>query len=276
VHAVEALAWGYGLVEGPSFARDGSVYFSDVLGGGVHRWSPGGEVETVLPKRRGIGGIVLHADGGLVVSGRDVAHVKDGETRTLLALEGVTGFNDMAADSAGRVYVGALRFRPFGGEQPVPGEVWRIDPGGEAIELFGGIDWANGIGFSPDGRTVYCSDFAHGLVLAHDLGGDGAGNRRAFARSPSGGADGLAVDERGGVWVALGQGGGVGCFAPDGSLDRVLDVPASFVSSVCFGGDDMRDVYVTTADNSEDPDRRGTLFRTRVDVPGLPVGAATV
>lgn len=273
---MEALAWGYGLVEGPTSARDGSLYFSDVLGGGVYRWSPDGAVETVVPKRRGVGGICLHADGGLVLSGRDVVHVKNGGSRTLLALEGVTGFNDMATDSAGHVYVGALRFMPFAGERPVPGEVWRIDAEGQAVQLFGGIDWANGIGFSPDGRTIYASDYAHGIVLAHDLGDDGASGGRGFARSPSGGADGLAVDEEGGVWVALGQGGGVGRFAPDGSLDRVLDVPTSFVSSICFGGEDMRDLYLTTADNSQDPGRRGTLFRTRVDVPGLPVAAATV
>ena len=270
---MEALAWGYGLVEAPCVGADGSVYFSDVLGGGVHRWSPGGTVETVLPKRRGIGGMLLHADGGLVVSGRDVAHVKDGQTRTLLALEGVTGFNDMAADSKGRIYVGTLRFRPFAGEHPVPGEVWRIDSEDEAVELLAGIDWANGIGFSPDGATLYACDFARGEVVAFE---PATGGRRVFARSPSGDADGLAVDVDGGVGVALGTGGGVGRFSREGTLDEVVDVPAGFVSSLCFGGEDMRDLYVTTADNTQDPDRQGTLFRTRLDVPGLPVAAATV
>ena len=270
---MEALAWGYGLVEGPTFAPDGSVFFSDVLGGGVHRWSPGGDVETVIPKRRGVGGMCLHGDGGLVVSGRDVVHVRDGESRTLLAIDGVTGFNDLSPDSEGRIYVGALRFMPFGGEEPVPGEVWRIDGEGAAEELFGGVDWPNGIGFSPDGEMIYTSDFASGEVVAFD---PATRERRVFARSPSGDADGLAVDVEGGVWVALGRGGGVGRFGPDGGLDDVLDVPAGFVSSLCFGGEDMRDLYVTTADNGEHPDRRGTLFRARVEVAGLPVPAARV
>src|SRR5207244_8997438 len=74
---LEALAWGYGLVEGPCAAPDCSVYFSDVLGGGVHRWLPDATIETVLAKRRGIGGIALHAAGGLVLSGRDVIAVGD-------------------------------------------------------------------------------------------------------------------------------------------------------------------------------------------------------
>ncbi len=273
----ETLAFGYGLAEGPRVDADGNAYFTDVLGGGVHRWSQDGGVELVVPKRRGVGGLLLHAAGGVVVSGRDVSHVRDGQSRTLLALEGLTGFNDMASDAQGRVYAGALRFNPFQGESPVPGEVWRIDGEGRAVELFGGIDWANGIGFSPDGRTIYVSDYAKGEVIAHDLAdGAGATNRRVFARSPSGAADGLAVDEQGAVLVALGQGGGVGRFEPDGSLERVLDVPAGFVTSVCFGGDDMRDLYVTTMDNSEDESRRGTLFRTRVDVPGLPTAPANV
>ena len=92
---MEELASGFSLLEGPTVNREGHVYFSDVLGGGVYRWSPDG-VQQVVPKRRGVGGIVLHEDGGLIVTGRDVLHVRDGESRTVLALDGVTGFNDLA------------------------------------------------------------------------------------------------------------------------------------------------------------------------------------
>jgi xylono-1,5-lactonase len=265
---VESLATGYGLTEAPCDDGEGGVYFSDVLGGGVHHWTPDGGVETVVPKRRGIGGMCLHADGGLVVSGRDVVHVKDGESRTVFALEGVAGFNDLGTDADGRVYAGCLRFMPFAGEAPVPGEIWRIDGGGQAVEMFGGIEWANGIGFSPDFKTIYACDYASGEVVAHDLTDAGtATGRRVFAHSLSGEADGLAVDSEGAVWVALGSGGSLGRFLPDGALDRELDVPADFVSSVCFGGEDLRDLYMTTV---------GGLFRTRLDVPGLPVPIATV
>jgi gluconolactonase len=74
------------------------------------------------------------------------------------------------------------------------------------------------------------------------------------------------VDAEGGVWVAAGDAGRVVRFGADGSLDRELEVPASFVSSLCFGGDDMRDVYVTTGD--------GKLLRGRSGVPGLRLPAA--
>jgi gluconolactonase len=220
-----------------------------------------------VPKRRGIGGLSLHADGGVVVTGRDVSHVRDGQTRTLLAFDDIAGFNDMGTDADGRIYVGTMRFQPFKGESPVPGEVWRIDGEGKAVELFGGIDWPNGIGISPDGRTIYACDYSAARVMAGE---------QVFAEVPAGGADGLAVDADGAVWVALAQGGGIARFMPDGSLGHILDVPSSFVTSLCFGGEDLRDLYITTMDNSEVESRRGTLFRTRVDVPGLAVPPARV
>ena len=67
--------------------------------------------------------------------------------------------------------------------------------------------------------------------------------------------------------VALGSGAGIGRWLPDGSLDRVIEVPTTFVSSMCFGGEDLRDLYVTTGD---------AVLRTRADVPGLPVPRARV
>jgi sugar lactone lactonase YvrE len=269
---MEALASGYRLVEAP--CADGeAVYFSDALGGGVHRWSPDGGVETVIPKRRGIGGMCLHADGGLVVSGREVVHVRDGESRTLLSVNGATGFNDLMPGPDGDLYVGALRFMPFGGEEPVPGEIWHVAVSGESQEVVGGIKWANGIGLSPSGDVLYVCDFAPGAVIAVDLR---SRDRYVFARTFSGDADGLAVDVEGGVWVALGRGGAVGRFSARGQLEEILDVPATFVASICFGGLDGRDLYIATADNTEDPGKRGTLFRTRVDRAGLPRARASI
>src|SRR6185503_9653036 len=265
---MEELASGYSLLEGPTVDGEGGVYFSDVLNGGVYRWSPGG-VEQVVPKRRGVGGIVLHADGGLIVTGRDVSHVREGASRVLLQLDGVTGFNDLATAADGSVYVGALRFHPFRGDPPAPGDIWRLRAERDPVPVAGGVLWANGIGFSPDARVAYGSDYARKCVLAWDIGDDGALSApRTFAEMPAGSADGLAVDEDGGVWVATGEAAKLARFAPDGSLESELGVPASFVSSLCFGGDDMRDLYITTGD--------GKLLRGRSDVAGLALTPARV
>jgi sugar lactone lactonase YvrE len=265
---MQLLASGFGLLEAPRVDPAGHVYFSDVTGGGVHRLAPDGTRSTVVPKRRGVGGLVLHAEGGVVVSGRDVVHVRDGVSRVLLALEGVVGFNDLTTDAAGRVFVGSLRTGAFETGVRVPGELWRIDAAGRTVEIYRGIEFANGVGFSPDWGTLYQSNYSEGVVLAHDVGSDGAGrDRRVFARVPRGNPDGLAVDEAGGVWVALGSAPMIARFTSGGELDRVIDVPAEFVASLCFGGADRRDVYVATS---------GALFRTRVDVPGLVAPLARV
>lgn len=274
----QLLASGYGLVEGPTVAPDGSLYFSDVLGGGVYGLRLTGEVATVVPKRRGVGGLALHADGGLVMSGRDIIHVRDGETRTLCSIEGVAGWNDLCTDSAGRVYAGALRFAVFDRDaSPEPGELWRIDAPDDATALYGDVMHANGVALSPDDRTVYHSDTRSKAVIVHDLPPDGrAERRRTIDTSEFGEPDGLAVDESGAILVAILGGFGVGRFTPDGRLDRRLEVPATVVTSLCFGGNDGRDLFVVTADNTDDPRRKGCVLRTRVAVAGAPVYPATV
>ena len=275
---LETLAHGYGLLEGPRVDANGNLYFSDVPNGGVYRRAPDGTISTVVPKRRGVGGIALHADGGLVVSGRDISHVRDGRTRVLYARDDVSGWNDIFTDRQGRVYAGALRSDPFVPGPRVPGVLCRIDAEGRAVELYGDVGLSNGIGFSPDGRLLYHSDSSTREVLVHDVLGDGSvANRRVFAVTDEPGVpDGLAVDVDGGVWVAVAGGGSVVRFTADGGLDRRLEIPADVVTSLCFGGDDLRDLYVVTADNTEDPERRGTIFRTRSDVAGVPAPPARV
>ena len=84
---MQRLSQGYGLVEGPTVEPDGSLVFSDVVRGGVHRLRPDGSVEVVVEHRRGVGGIALHADGGHVVSGRNVSWKRGTETVVLLDRE---------------------------------------------------------------------------------------------------------------------------------------------------------------------------------------------
>ena len=138
----EVIATGYQLVEGPRADGEGGLYFTDALGGGVYRWSKDG-VDTIVPKRRGVGGLALHADGGVVVSGRDVTHVSpDGTNRLLFAApEGVTGFNDICATSNGSILAGGLRFMPFTCEDPVPGAFWHVTAPEQGENVLEDVEW---------------------------------------------------------------------------------------------------------------------------------------
>src|SRR3954462_15620829 len=104
---MQALAQGFTLAEAPVFGADGSVYFSDAVGGGVRRIDPDGRVEVVLERRRGIGGMAFDRTGALVVTGRTV-HV---EGRDLLGEQpGVTGYNAIGVADDGTFWAGALTF----------------------------------------------------------------------------------------------------------------------------------------------------------------------
>jgi sugar lactone lactonase YvrE len=140
------------------------------------------------------------------------------------------------------------------------------------------ITISNGLGWSPDGTTMYYVDTPTLRVDRFDfdpLSGDIA-NRREFVTVHHGGGrpDGLTVDSEGAVWVATWPGYGVHRYLPDGTLDAVIPLPVSNVSSIELGGPDLRDAFITTAwellseeEHAAQP-LAGSLFHTRVDVPG--------
>jgi len=279
---MERLVTGFGLVEGPVWNASRGLYFSDVRNGGVHLLDRTGTVSLAVPKRRGIGGMALHAQGGLVVGGRDIAQVMpDGSTRPLLSqsdIPGATGFNDLTTDAAGRIYVGSLAFAVFGGEAPKPGHLHVIDLDGTMRTLSDGVLLTNGLGFSPDGRRLYHSDARAGIVRVYEVKADGSvGPWRTFASlGPNGVPDGLKVASDGSVWVADAHGGRVAVFNEDGSHRRDIAVPLPMVTSVCFGGEDLRDLYIVTGSRGGPSENCGSIFLARADVAGLPLAPARV
>jgi sugar lactone lactonase YvrE len=101
---MQELATGYGLIEGPVWDAANGLYFSDVLGGGIHLLSRKDKVSLAVPKRRGVGGMALQAGGGLVAGGRDIVHVSlaDHSMKVLLdqkTADDAVGFNDLTTDS---------------------------------------------------------------------------------------------------------------------------------------------------------------------------------
>jgi len=272
---MQEVATGYGLIEGPVWDPAKGLYFSDVRDGGIHLLDHAGEVSVVLPRRRGVGGIALHAKGGLVFGGRDISWspLEGGEGKVLLAAgaAGGIGFNDLTTDAAGRIWVGSLAFRVFGGEEPKPGGLHVIDLDGAMRTVADGVMLTNGLGFSPDGRRLYHSDTRSRVVRVYDVAQDGTvGAWRPFVAF-DGGADGLKVAADGSVWVADAQGSRVAVFNPDGTHRADLAVPLPMVTSLCFGGEDLRDLYVVTGSDGAPTETSGAVFRTRVDVPGQPL-----
>lgn len=280
---MQRIATGFGLIEGPVWDSGRGLYFSDVANGGVHLLDHAGAVSPVIPKRRGIGGMALHASDGLVVGGRDIAFVRlaDGNTRPLLSLDaipGATGFNDLTADGAGRIYVGSLAFRVFGGDAPKPGHLHVIDLDGTMRTLSDGVMLTNGLGFSPDGRRLYHSDSRASLVRVYDVNPDGSVSPwRKFATVDAEGVpDGLKVAIDGSVWVADAHGGRVIVFNEDGTHRQDVPVPLPMVTSLCFGGDDLRDLYIVTGSRGGPSENCGSIFRSRVDIAGLALPPARV
>ena len=185
--------------------------FSDILGGGVHRWSPGtGEVSTVVPKRRGVGGMVRHADGGLVLSGRDVIHVparaRPAAGHERVRAEGWPASTTSPSTPTATWWWGGCASARSPASRRCPASSSASRPTAATSAVLEGVLWANGCAFSPDGGTFYGCDYHRGLVLAAERRDDGTyGPRRVVAVSPSGDADGMAVDETGALWVALGR-----------------------------------------------------------------------
>ncbi len=282
---METLASGYGLIEAPVWDSERGLLFSDVVGGGVFCVSPDGDVSTVIEHRRGIGGMVPHEAGGLVVSGRNIAYkpADGGETAVLFDRDldaDRVGFNDITVDAAGRIYAGTLGSSPVfdDGREPKAGELYLIDLDGSVRAVAADVRLTNGLGFSPDGHTLYHSDSARSAVMSYAVHDDGSlGEKTVFVETARGAPDGLVVSEDGAVWVALASGGkGVSVFDPTGAEREFIEIPEPMCTSVCFGGADLSDLYIVSGSNGSESDQAGAVYRVRTDVAGLPLGVARV
>jgi len=156
-------------------------------------------------------------------------------------------FNDGKVDRRGRFWVGTLDralSRPIG-------KLYRLDPPNSLVAVDTGFALSNGIGWSPDDRTMYFAETHDKVIYRYDFDPESgaATNRRVFARLDGrlGGPDGLTVDSEGGVWITLFDRACVKRLLPDGRVDQVVELPVSRATSCTLGGPDMRTLFVTTA-----------------------------
>lgn len=282
---LETLASGYSLIEGPLWHPEHGLLFSDVLSGGVFAVLDD-VVRQVVEHRRGIGGLAWHVDGGLIVSGRNIAFKRlfSGDPSLTIfdsdEAKGIIGFNDLTTDSAGRIYAGSLGASPVfaDGRKPAAGDLYMIDLDGSIHQVGKDVQLTNGLGFSPDGRILYHSDSRRRVVNCYAVHTDGTlGEKQVFVGMESGVPDGLVVSMDGRVWVALAGGGhGVAVYAPDGSRSDFVRIPEPMCTSVCFGGEDLKDLYIVSGSEGSGHEKGGAVHRLRVDVAGVPVAPARV
>jgi len=154
------------------------------------------------------------------------------------------------------------------------GRLLRCDPDGGVRVTLPTATIANGLGWSPDGRTLYHADSGAGIVTAYD---PETMTGRVLIRPERGAADGIAVDDEGAIWAAMNGAGEVRRYAPDGSTLSVLPLPVSQPTSVAIGGASGRRLFVTTAYENLTPEQRagepeaGRVFAADVGVSASPV-----
>ena len=266
------------LGEGPTWDRASStLVWVDVLASEVHRYAPARDDDAVLSVPQHVGAAKPRSMGGLVLNLRDgIALVdRDGGKTWLVywARDGVRG-NDAAVDPAGRLWAGTMRYDTAEGG----GWLARVEPSGAAKVVLDKVTISNGIGWSPDHSRMYYIDTPEQRidVLDYDSDTGEATGRRPLCsvEGTSGSPDGLTVDADGCVWVALWGGAAVRRYTPDGVLDREIALPVDQPTACCFGGDDLTDLYVTTARTGLDESALAArpLSGSVLVLPGLGVG----
>jgi gluconolactonase len=277
---IERIAAGFLFTEGPLWTGD-RLLFADIPNGRIASWRPlpeGPELTTFRSPSNLANGLTFDRERRLIAcegGQRRLTRTEAGGRVTVLAdtYEGkrINSPNDVVVAADGSIYFSdpfwAQSF-PNSPVKPTDRElsfaaVFRIAPDGSLSIAADDFEFPNGLGFSPDGKTLYVDDTRRFHVRAYDVRPDGSlANGRLFAdmkSSDPGVPDGMKVDTQGNLYVT--GPGGVWVFAPSGEpLGRIVtpEVPAN----VAFGDADWRSLYVTA---------RTSVFRVRLNVAGVSV-----
>ena len=266
------------LGEGPVWDPAANcLYWIDIKRPAVYRYEPGLGQTGVWALPTAVGCISPVVGGQLLLADRDgfaLLDPADGQLTRVGDPEPEcpeNRFNDGKVDRAGRFWAGTVY------EQAVreAGSLYRLDPNLEITKCVSGLTCPNGIGWSPDNRTMYFTDTMRRIIWAYeyDFGSGDLGGRRVFAQleANDGLPDGLTVDAQGYVWSAVWDGWRLIRFAPDGTLDREIHLPVQRPTSCMFGGPLLDTLYVTSASiGVEGAPLSGGLFAIQPGVTGLP------
>ena len=271
------------LGEGPLWSpSEGFLWWVDIKRAKLHRHNPmtGNTRRYDLPIHASA--LALYDGGLLMIGDREIGRYDTAteEYHKLLVLPEPEGMrtNDAGVAPDGSLWFGTMEIA----EQQAEGQYYRLTPDLK-VERLGlpEVVVTNTLQFSPDGLTFYTCDSVEQVILAfdHTPGTGTLANRRIFADTLEAGCypDGSAVDVEGCLWNAQWAGSRLVRYAPDGTIDQIVKMPVSRPTSLAFGGDDLKTLYITTARtglSSAALDRQpmaGSLFALDVAVPGLAV-----
>ena len=268
------------LAEGPVWDPDGQVLrWVDILGCRVHAL----DVVTVRDESfvtpSPVGAIALRKEGGLVLALEDGFWLEsNGRLERLAGVEEhdlTHRMNDGKCDRNGRFWSGTTAYD----EREGAGTLFRLSPDGSVTPMLQDLTIPNGMAWNADDSLMYFVDSATRRIDVFDYEPDGGriAGRRTFATLPDGPGvpDGMTIDAEDCLWVAVWGGSRVLRYRLDGSIDQVINLPVSQVTSCSFGGSDLRDLFITTA-RAELPDSAlekeplaGGIFHCRPGVSGL-------
>ena len=287
----EAKDW---LGEGPCWHPGEQVlYWTDVPSKRLKRWNPKTGEHTSWQMPEMVTAIAVRKSTGLIIASHTGIDFFNPHT------ERITRFvaperdkpenrsNDGKCDRQGRFWYGSMinNFAEDMSELPITrssGGLYRIDPDGSVHAFEQALGIANTFAWSPDDRTMYFADTLD-AIYAYDFDAPSGevSNRRTFAKADTakfGHPDGSTIDAQGYLWNARWDGGCIIRWAPDGSIDRIFNLPCRRVTSCTFGGPDLDILYVTTvrygltnAELAEQP-LAGGIFAIDAKVKGLPDG----
>jgi len=269
-----------GVGEGPLWdAASQSLYFIDILAPALFRLNPATKALQRWDMPSKIGSFGLCPDGRAVVALVDGVYYFDFATKKLDFLvnpePGIEGnrLNDGKIGPDGYFWIGSMDDRPE--KEPRAG-LYRVGPDKSCVRLLDGLIVSNGLAWSADGRTMFHSDSRHRFIQTFDFDAKtGAATNKRVIRIMSdedGRPDGAACDAEGFYWSAGVSAGVLNRIAPDGTIVKRIPVPVAAPTMPCFGGPDLKTLYVTSLTSDRlGPKEGGTLISFRVDVPGAPI-----
>lgn len=262
---------------------DHSLYWVDIYNYRVHQFNPVTQHDRHFDVGDVVGPIAPAGADRLIMAQRDrlaFLHTQTGEVTPILTVEEDkpdNRFNDGKCDPQGRFWFGSMS------QSPHQANLYRYDPDGSLHVMEIELTTSNGLGWSPDGRTFYLTDSQPHKIYAYDFDGTTGEieNRRTLVDLSDAEfePDGLTIDSQGYLWSAMWNGWCILRFDPDGREVLRVDLPVQRPTCCTFGGEQLSDLYITTASvglsqqEIEQGFYAGDLFRLQTDIEGLPAYA---